>query len=203
MKRAIIIGAVLMLWSLEAVAQVPMMGGKRPKPFTHPKGFYGVAFPRGWTYELKPNGQLVAVGGRGTDQATFTVTMSKVPAGVDPEMVALNAGRKLKKLPHFKDGGGGRLTMAGKPASIHSFEFDYQGNTEYRIVVEELYIVSGSVLYTFHFEVMRRSFPKTTKDLKMIYDSIMVAEIDADGKPFKAVRAKRVKGRDHLWVPAP
>jgi hypothetical protein len=174
-------------------AQPEIFGPAKPAPFVHPKGFYALGFPGGWAYELKPNGSLVATANKGNDRAELTISMRTVPKDADTENVALNAAKELRKLPHFKDGGGGRLTIAGKPASIRSFEFDWQGNIEYTIAVEELYVVSGPVLFVLHLEVMKRSFAEYRGDLKVIYDSLMVAEIDAEGKPFKAASPRRIK----------
>ena len=191
--RHTLIGLVVVGLAGLALAQAEIFGPPKPAPFFHPKGFYAVGFPGGWSYELKPDGNLVAISQNGMDRAQLTVSMRSVPKDATTENVALNAAKELRKLPHFKDGGGGRLKIAGKPASVRSFEFDWQGNTEYTITVEELYVVSGPVLFTLHFEVMKRSFPSYRNDLKAIYDSLMVAEIDADGKPFKVVAPKPVK----------
>jgi len=191
-RHTLLVAVVVALAGL-AQAQVEIFGPPKPAPFFHPKGFYAVGFPGGWSYELKPDGRLVATATRGRDKAQLTLTMTSVPKDADTENVALNAAKELRKLLHFKDGGGGRLKIAGKPASVRSFEFDYQGNTEYTITVEELYVVSGPVLFTLHFEVMKRSFPAYAGDLKSIYDSLMVAEIDAEGKPFKVVAPNPVK----------
>lgn len=190
--RHILIVVVVALSGL-AQAQMEIFGPPKPAPFFHPKGFYALGFPGGWSYELQPDGKLVATATKGNDKAMLSLTMTTVPKDADTENVALNAAKELRKLLHFKDGGGGRLKIAGKPASVRSFEFDYQGNTEYTITVEELYVVSGPVLFRSHFEVMKRSFPYYAADLKVIYDSLMVAEIDADGKPFKVVAPKPVK----------
>jgi hypothetical protein len=203
MAKKTLLTLLLLLLPVLAAAQLQqILGNKRPPPFVHPQGFYAVTFPRGWDHELKPNGQMVDTATKG-DQALFTVTMESVPGDVDTEMVALNAGRKLRELPHYKDGGGGRLTIGGKPASIHSFQFNYQGNTEYQVAVEELYVVSGSVLFTIHFEVMRRSFPKFRKDLKQLYDGFAVAEIDATGHPKRKARPKSSKRKDSVIVTDP
>ena len=199
MRARLTVFAVVTAISGLALAQAEIFGPPKPAPFYHPKGFYALGFPGGWSYELKPNGALVASANKGMDGAQLTLAMRTVPRDADTENVALNAAKELRKLPHFKDGGGGRLKIAGKPASVRSFEFDWQGNTEYTIAVEELYVVSGPVLFTLHFEVMKRSFHNYRGDLKSIYDSLMVAEIDADGKPFKVVAPKPVK--DNSEVP--
>ncbi|MFH1812203.1 MAG: hypothetical protein ABIJ09_25930 [Pseudomonadota bacterium] len=187
-----------------ALAQLDMemFGQRRPPPFFHPKGYYAVEFPGGWEHKLTAQGQLVANKLAG-DRAELTITMKSVPNKVDTEMVAHNAGIALRKLPTFVDRGGGTLTVAGKPASVRSFEFDYQGNTEYTVAVEELYIVSGSVLYTVHFEVLKRSFRNFQKDLQKIYGSIIVAEIDADGQPMHPVRPRAKASPDSIMVPGP
>ncbi len=202
MRIRIVIAIGALLLSAVALAQLDaLMRGRRPPPFVHPQGFYALEFPRSWEFELSPQNQLVA---RRTqrDRAELTVTLKKVPRDVDTEMVALNAGRALKQLPHYVDRGGGRLKVAGKAASMRSFEFDYQGNTEYTIAVEELYVVSGTVLFTVHFEVLKRSFPRFGKDLRQIYDSFQVAEIDAAGQPIAPARPKAVR-RGNTIMPDP
>jgi hypothetical protein len=192
MRRALLI-AILCGLAVPAAAQLDIFQ-KKPRPFLHPEGYYLVAMPRGWAGQLKPDGAFEASSSRGRDQGKLTIRMAIVARDVDTELVALNAHRELRKLPHFKDGGGGRLKVGGKPASIRSFEFDYMGNTEYTISVEELYVVSGTVLFVVHFEVMKRSLRNYALDLSVIYDSMRVAEIDATGKPTRPVRLPKRKG---------
>jgi hypothetical protein len=192
MRRALLITIVCCL-ALPATAQLDIFQ-KKPRPFLHPEGYYLVAMPRGWEGQLQADGSFAASASRGRDQGKLTIRMASVERDVDTELVALNAHRELRKLPHFKDGGGGRLKVGGKPASIRSFEFDYMGNTEYTISVEELYVVSGTVLFVVHFEVMKRSLRHYALDLSIIYDSMRVAEIDATGKPTRPVRLPKRTG---------
>lgn len=185
MQTRAIIFAMAFLITLSAQAQLEdIFGGRRAPPFAHPQGFYTVQMPRGWQAKLSKDGQLHAVKTAG-DKAELTISMSTVPMNADTEMVAFNKGRSLRKLPHYRDGGGGRLKIGGKPASIHSFAFDYQGNTEFTVAVEELYIVSGTVLFTVHFEVLKRSMPAFRKDLATFYDTLKIAEIDATGQSIR------------------
>lgn len=190
MKRIATVALVLTL-AAPALAQMELFQ-KKPPPFVHPEGYYSLSLPRGWESQLRPDGTFEASATNG-DTGKLTIHRVNVERDVDTELVALNAHRELRKLPHFKDGGGGRLKIGGKPASIRSFEFDYMGNTEYTISVEELYVVSGTVLFVVHFEVMKRSFRHFALDLKKIYDSLRVADVDAEGKPIHPVRPKKVK----------
>jgi hypothetical protein len=199
----VVVAAALCSSAVLAQIEMDLLGPRRPPPFFHPRGFYSLSFPGGWEYRISDDGNLVANKAAG-DRAELTITMKSVPPKVDTEMVAHNAGIALRKLPHFVDRGGGRLAIGGKPASVRSFEFDYQGNTEYTISVEELYIVSGSVLFTVHFEVLKRSFRNFGGDLKTIYDSMAVAEIDAEGKPIAPVKPRApAQNKDGIWVPGP
>ena len=159
MKTRLLLAACTLLLALSAQAQIDAMLGKKVPPLLHPGGYYALVPPRSWSNEFTRDGQLI-MQAKQRDQAELTITIKTLPAAdADTELVALNHARALKKLPNFRDGGGGRLTIGGKPASIRSFEFDYNANTEYTISVEELYIVSGRVLVLVHFEVMKRSFP--------------------------------------------
>jgi len=172
-----------------------IIGPRRPPPFVHPQGFYTIQLPRGWQAELDKNGDMIAHKTNG-DKAELTLRMTTVPMNADTEMVAFNKGRALRKLPHYVNGGGGRLKVSGKKASVHSFAFDYQGNTEFTISVEEMYVVSGTVLFTLHFEVLKRSMPRFKKDLMQIYSGLKVAEIDATGRaiiPRKAPKKHKKK----------
>ncbi len=193
----------MFLWASPAKAQLAgIIGPRRPPPFVHPQGFYTLQLPGGWEAELNKDGDLVAHKTAG-DKAELSLKMTTVPMNADTEMVAFNKGRKLRKLPHYVDGGGGRLKVSGKKASVHSFAFDYRGNTEYTIAVEEMYIVSGTVLFTLHFEVLKRSMPRFKKDLTQIYSGLKVAEIDATGRPIvqKKARKKRKKRYKGIQIP--
>lgn len=180
---SLIVPLTLLLLPQQAQAQLDsIIGPRRPPAFVHPQGFFTIQLPRGWQAKLDKDGNMIAHKMAG-DKAELTLRMSKVPMNADTEMVAFNKGRKLRKLPHYVDGGGGRLKVSGKKASVHSFAFDYRGNTEYTIAVEEMYVVSGSILFTLHFEVLKRSMPHFKKDLMQIYSGLKVAEIDATGQP--------------------
>ena len=194
MRRAIGIAVAGAVIAVAAHAQLGLLGPKRPPPVEHPEGYYLLRLPRGWSHAFAPGEQFTASGTHG-DTAQLTITVTDVEREADTELVALNAHRRLRELPHFKDGGGGRLTIGGKPASIRSFEFDYQGNTELTVAVEELYVVTGRILVTVHFEVMRRSLPAFKEDLKAIYDSLRVADVDAEGRVKRAPRPKQRRER--------
>jgi hypothetical protein len=194
MKRFLTFVVAALVLSAGAHAQIQeLFEGKRTPPTVHPKGYFALELPRGWNAEFDAKGDMLATGGSG-DVAQLRISVQTLPtADADTELVALNHSRELRKLPNFRDGGGGRLKIGGKPASIRSFLFDYNGNTEYTVSVEELYIVSGRVMIMLHFEVMKRSFANYGKDLKQIYDSLGIADMGADALPLKPATARKVR----------
>jgi hypothetical protein len=118
----------------------------------------------------------------GSAQGVCTITHFTIPGKLDAELMAFNAEKELKKLPHYRKTGGGRLLLGEAKASIRSFMFDYQGNTEYPVAVEELYLVTGGKAVRVHFETMARAMPGYANDLRAVYDTLGLAEVDGLGQ---------------------
>ncbi|MBI5497812.1 MAG: hypothetical protein HY904_22585 [Deltaproteobacteria bacterium] len=191
-----------MTWSLLAVlaAAVParandlegMFGNSEP-PFEHSTGLYAFLPPGGWNCQQQRDSSVQC-------QASSTGAMLRIEhwtieGQLDSELMAFNEERKLQKLPHFRKNGGGRLLLGDVKASIRSFVFDYQGNAEYPVAVEELYVVSGGKAIRVHFEVMARAMPSHARDLKQLYDTFGVAEVDALGQVVTAARPRNAPGQ--------
>lgn len=151
-------------------------------PFSHSSGLYAFTPPGGWFCQQAKGGKVECKTGKGPAPGTFVITYSTIEGRLDSELMAFNEERRLQKLPHFKKTGGGRLVLGGAKASVRSFTFDYQGNTEYPVAVEELYVVTGGKAIRLHFETMARAMPAYGGDLRQIYDTLGVAEVDEMGQ---------------------
>ncbi|MEW5854866.1 MAG: hypothetical protein AB2A00_39180 [Myxococcota bacterium] len=150
--------------------------------FGHSTGLFAFTPPSGWACQQLKDGAVECRTGNGDAPGLATITHATIEGNLDAELMALNSEKALKKLPHYRRTGGGRLLLGGVKASIRSFTFDYQGNTEYTVAVEELYVVTGSKAVRVHFETMALAMPSYGGDLKALYDTFAVAEVDASGQ---------------------
>ena len=89
--------------------------------------------------------------------------------------------------------------MAGSPARLEKFAYDYLGNVEYSVGVQALYLVRSTKLYVLHFESRLDQYGQYAKDLVELYGSFRPAELDEGGHPIledpasKKARSGRIK----------
>lgn len=178
--------------------EVMDMMGDEGAAFVHSTGLYAMRPANSWRCNQLRDGAVECRTDSGPAQGVCTITFATIAGQLDSELMAFNEERKLKKLPHFRKTGGGRLLLGDVKASLRSFTFDYQGNTEYPVAVEELYVVSGGKAIRVHFETMAHAMPAYGMDLKQLYDTLGVAEVDDNGtvvQPAEPRSAQKKKKR--------
>jgi len=166
---------------------------ERPPQIMHTSGLFTFVPPNGWDCHQNKDSSVECRTNNAGAAGTLFVTHSTIQGVLDSELMALNSEKDLKKLPHYQRVGGGRILLGELKASIRSFVFDYQGNTEYPVAVEQLYVVSGSKAIKLHFETMRRTMPGYARDLKLVYDTFSVGEVDALGQVVKPAELRGQK----------
>lgn len=185
------------MWSLwiptaragEASEMMDMMANESPA-FVHSSGLYAFRPPSGWFCNQVKGGAVECRAERGPHQGSCSITYFTQQGQLDSELMAFNEEQKLKKLPHFKKTGGGKFLLGGAKASLRSFVYDYQSHTEYTVAVEELYVVTGGKAIKVHFETMASAMPAYAGDLKHLYDTLGVAEVDDTGNVVQPAEAR-------------
>lgn len=155
--------------------------GQKPKPFIDPAGFYAAILPTGFDCQAKAR-KVTCNGNRGV-QAQLTIDVLDVPASANADIAMLNQMDKFKAKPHFKLLQKGRIKIDGTPSVLVNFTYDYLGNVEYQVGVEEVIMVRGGKLYLIHQEMRLDQLSVHKKDLELLYRSFKPARIDAGGNP--------------------
>jgi hypothetical protein len=155
--------------------------GRAPKPLLDPAGFFSVVIPSGFDCEASPR-KVVCRGNRGV-QALLTIDVVDVPASASVELVLLNQIDAFKTKPHYKKLAEKKLTIDGARALLASFTYDHNGNVEYAVGVQALYLVKTTKAYVFHYEGRADQFPVHKADLDQLYASLKTARVDAGGNP--------------------
>lgn len=182
MIRASLALASLLVFALPAAAQdMEMFFGQKPKPFIDPAGYYAVILPNGFDCEARAR-QVKCNGNRGV-QAALTIDVLDVPQSATADIAMLNQMDRFKEKPHFKLISKGKTKLDGQPALTTAFSYDYMGNVEYSVGVQQLILVQGGKLYLIHLETRLDQFATHKKDLQQLYGSFKPARLDAGGNP--------------------
>ena len=183
--------------SLPALAQDDLNGllfGNKPKPFIEPSGYYAVILPSGFDCEAKASRHVECRSNRGTN-ALLTLDVLDVPPSATSDIAMLNQMDRFQQKPHFKLIAKTQTKLDGSPAITVAFQYDYLGNVEYTVGVQQLIMVRGGKLYLVHLETPLSSFGAHKKDLEQLYASFKPARLDASGNPIlEDLRPKAVKG---------
>ncbi|MBI5509560.1 MAG: hypothetical protein HY903_12480 [Deltaproteobacteria bacterium] len=161
--------------------------GQKGTPYTAPGRLFSVEVPAGWGVALKaddPNTvEFQGVGRPGN--ATLQIRRLPVPKGAHPRQLLLNAiDRRLKKLPGFKVASRRDTTVAGQKAAAITGSYSYQGNIQFPLVLEEVYVVVGSDAYVFHFECFEPVAGNLAADVNGFYVSFQPRPTGAQPGPF-------------------
>lgn len=198
-RTGVALTAALLGAPAHARADVTDMFGQNEPPLVHSTGLFALVPPSGWNCQQLKDSSVECNTSNGPQPGVLTITHQTVEGQPDCELMALNAESALKRLPHYRRTGGGRFLLGGVKAAIRSFTFDYQSNTEYPVAVEELYVVSGGKAIRLHFETMSAAMPAYMLDLKKVYDTFGVAEVDVLGQVVQGARPRNTgpkkKGR--------
>ncbi|HEY4223621.1 MAG TPA: hypothetical protein VGO62_19830 [Myxococcota bacterium] len=155
--------------------------GQKPKPFIDPAGYYAAILPTGFDCEAKAR-HVQCKGNRGVE-ALLTIDVVDVPASASADIAMLNQMDKFKQKPHFKLLQKGAIKVDKSPATLVDFSYDYLGNVEYSVGVEELIMVRSGKLYLVHEEMRLDQLGVHKKDLQQLYASFKPARVDAGGNP--------------------
>jgi hypothetical protein len=181
---AIALAALPCILSPPAAAQddfAQMFLGQKPKPFIDPAGYWAAILPTGFDCEAKAR-HVQCKGNRGVE-SLLTIDVVDVPASATADIAMLNQMDKFKAKPHFRQLQKGKIKVAGEPAMLIDFSYDYLGNVEYSVGVEELILVRTGKLYLIHEEMRLDQLAVHKKDLLQLYGSFRPSRLDAGGNP--------------------
>jgi hypothetical protein len=174
--------AIGMVTSASVQAQeLQMLFGQKPKPLVDPAGYFRVLLPGGFDCQAAPR-KVQCTGNRGI-QSSLHIAVVDVPTSATVENVFLNESEKFGRKPHYKLLSKRKHTLDGAPAMMASYQYDYNGNVEYSIVVQALYMVRGSKQYLIQYEGRVDQFGTHAQDLRELYASFKAARVDAGGHP--------------------
>ena len=170
---------------------------KKPEPFMAPGRLFSVGVPIGWQialHEDDPNTiDFKATGKPGN--GILQIRRIPVPAGAHPRQLMLNAiETRLSRLPNFKTAKKRSVQVAGYPAAAVLGTFAYQGNLQFPVAIEEIYVVTGTEGFVLHFECFEPSAPALAPDLERFYSTFQPRPSGAAQDPF-AVPKSSVPGR--------
>ena len=183
--RCLCVMTLALVASLPALAQEDLgqvLFGNKPKAFIEPSGFYAVILPAGFDCEAKVPRHVDCKSNRGTN-ALLTLDVLDVPPSATSDIAMLNQMDRFQQKPHFKKIAETRTKLDGSPAITVAFQYDYLGNVEYTVGVQQLIMVRGGKLYLIHLETPLQSFAAHKKDLEQVYGSFKPARLDASGNP--------------------
>lgn len=170
--------------------------GNKPKPFLEPSGYYAVILPSGFDCEVKVSRHVQCRSNRGTN-ALLTLDVLDVPPSATSDIAMLNQMDRFQQKPHFKLINSTHTKLDGSPAITVAFQYDYLGNVEYTVGVQQLIMVRGGKLYLIHLETPLSTFGAHKKDLEQLYGSFKPARLDASGNPIlEDLRPKPAKGAE-------
>lgn len=173
-----------------------LLFGNKPKPFIEPSGYYAVILPSGFDCEAKVSRHVECRSNRGTN-ALLTLDVLDVPESATSDIAMLNQMDRFQQKPHFKLITKSQTKLDGSPAITVAFQYDYLGNVEYTVGVQQLIMVRGGKLYLLHLETPLSTFGAHKKDLEQLYGSFKPARLDASGNPIlEDLRPKAVKGSE-------
>jgi hypothetical protein len=156
-----------------SVPEIPLLN-RKPKPFVTPGGLFSVQVPPGWGVALHDDDPYT-IDFKGVDRPGYgilQVRRIKVPRGAHPRQLLLVAiERRLSKLPNFKIADRRDAQVAGNRAAVVTGTYAYQGNLQYPVTIEELFVVTGEEAFIFHFECFAAEAGRLATDLNTFYTS--------------------------------
>lgn len=155
--------------------------GRQQKPFIDPAGFYAVIVPGGFDCQAAAR-KMSCAGTRGV-QAILTIDVVDVPPSATVEIVLLNQVDAFKKKPHYQKVARREFKIDGTKALLASFTYDHNGNVEYAVGAQALYMVKNTKAYVIHYEGRADQMVVHKQDLEQLYASFKTARLDAGGNP--------------------
>jgi hypothetical protein len=155
--------------------------GRANKPFIDPAGFFAVVVPGGFDCQAQAR-RIRCVGTRGV-QSIVNIDVIDVPPSASVELVLLNQMDAFAKKPHYQLVFKKTLTIDGTRALLASFTYDHNGNVEYAVGAQALYMVKTTKAYVIHYEGRADQMAVHKQDLQQLYASFKTARLDAGGNP--------------------
>jgi hypothetical protein len=156
-------------------------------PFTAPGRLFAVEVPNGWgvaLHEEDPNTiEFRGVGRPGN--ATLQIRRMAVPRGAHPKQLMRNAlETRLKKLPGFRQAAQRDVKVAGYKAAAVTGSYSYQGNIQFPLAVEEIFVVVGNDSFVFHFECFEPVAGDLAGDINRFYTTFQPRPASGEASPF-------------------
>jgi hypothetical protein len=108
-----------------------------------------------------------------------------VPKGAHPKQLMRNAVEtRLKKLPGFAIAAQREVTVAGYKAAAVTGGYSYQGNIQFPLTVEEIFVVVGSESFVFHFECFSPVAGDLAGDINSFYTTFQPRPASGEASPF-------------------
>jgi len=171
--------------------------GRKDKPLIDPGGFYAVVLPPGFDCAASPR-HVKCQSNRGT-QATLNIDVNDVPTSATVELLVLNQSDEFKKKPHYRLLSKKAVSIDGSKAMLATFTYDYNGNVDYPLVAQVLYVVKHTKAYIVAFESRGEHFGAHKSDLERVYGSFKTARLDGGGNPIiEDLEPKDAKRQDGL-----
>ncbi len=174
-----------------AVPDIPLFRDN-PEPWVAPGRLFSVRVPAGWGVALHDDDPYT-IDFRGVQRpgnAVVQIRRLAVPKGAHPRQLMLNAiESRLGKLPNFKVVNKRNVQIAGTKGAAVVGTYSYQGNIQYPLVVEEVYLVAGAEAFIFHFECFEPFAVELANDVNLFYASFMPRPPGLDADPFAVPNA--------------
>jgi hypothetical protein len=152
-----------------------------------PGRLFAIKVPSGWGIALHDNDpytidfRAMTRPGNGVLQ----VRRITVPTGANPRQLMLNAiETRLGKLPNFKVASRRNVQVAGHKAAAVVGSYAYQGNLQFPVALEEVYVVTGGEAFIFHFECFEPAAPELANDVNVFYSSFQPRPPGLENDPF-------------------
>lgn len=137
---------------------------------------FAINVPAGWNvvlHEDDPNTidfHGVARPGNGI----LRIRRVPVPEGANPRQLRLNALEYyIDKLEHFRLVSRRDFLIAGHKAALLLGTYAFQGNFQYPIALEEVFVVADKEAFVFHFECFEPEAVRLENDMNIFYGSFV------------------------------
>ena len=145
---------------------------KPPISYVAPGRLFALQVPGGWEVVAREDDTNV-VEFRAVDRpgdGVLTVRRVSVPEGAHPRQLVLNAlEQRLNKLANFKLVARRDLKIGALKGASVVGTYSYQGNVQYPLALEEVYVVTGAEAFVFHFEAFEPLAAGYSEDLDRFY----------------------------------
>ena len=176
-----------LLVSVTAAAQLgKFVGRPGPKLYVSPGRTFRVQLFNDWGVVPRPgDSSLIEFRPTKTQIRIFIhVRRVRVPAGASSMQMALNAReQRLRELPHWQEHGQRKVIVGGRPAVVITGQYAFQGNIQYPITLEEVYVVVDEEAFVIHFECFTPDAGRYTRAMETFYSTFIPRPSPVQLKP--------------------